>query len=75
MGLLYVWLIGLLQYAIPTLFATVAIFVAFGNRGWMRLVLVPLVATALYYTIFFGLLGLYEAPGSLLEYDAQALFR
>ena len=73
-GVLYVWLVGMFQYLIPTMLATSAVLAAFGNRGWRRLVVVPLVSAALFHAVFFGLLGLYEAPGSVWEYDGRALF-
>lgn len=74
-GFLYVWFIELFQYPLPTLIAAVASLAMFGNRGWGRLVVAPFVATLIYYVLFYGLLGLHEAPGTVWEYDNQAFFR
>lgn len=74
-GLLYVWFVDMFQYAGPTFLAAVATLAMFGNRGWARLAVAPFVATAVYYVLFFGILGLDESPGKLIAFDNQLYFR
>ncbi|MEX2643712.1 MAG: hypothetical protein WD270_09675 [Acetobacterales bacterium] len=74
-GFVYVWLIGLFQYALPTALAAAASLAVFGNRGFARLVVAPIIATLVYYVLFFGVLGLHEQPGSILAFDSQAFFQ
>jgi hypothetical protein len=71
----YIWLIELFQYPAPTFLVAAASLAMFGNRGWRRLLFAPLIATLVYYVLFFGLLGLNEAPGLLWEFDNQVYFR
>lgn len=66
----YVWAITLFQYAIPTAVVMSALLYLFGTRGWIRLTGIPVIAVAVYYFVFFILLGIFEEPGHLLEYDS-----
>ena len=75
MGFLYVWLIVLFQYPLPTFLIVAAALAMFGNRGLGRLLVAPLLATFVYYLVFYGLLGLHEAPGEIWEYENQTFFR
>jgi len=74
-GFTYVWFITMFQYPLPTLIATVGALVMFGNRGWRRLAVTPLISTLVYYIVFYALLGLHEAPGTVWEYDTQWFIR
>ena len=74
-GFGYVWALELFQYALPTVVAATLILMLFGNVGRARLVVAPVVATLIYYVLFFGILGLHEAPGTILEYENQTYFR
>jgi len=71
-GLGYIWLFTLVQYLVPTALAMCLAMALFGNRGWNRLGLVPIVTALAYYLFFFVLLGLHEFPGKLLSYDGKS---
>lgn len=71
----YVWFNEMFQYPLPTALAAVLALAMFGNRNWPRLVAAPILATLIYYVLFYGLLGLHEAPGTVWEYDNQVFFR
>jgi len=74
-GFTYVWFMTMFQYPLPTLVATIATLAMFGNRGLFRLFLIPLIGTLIYYILFYALLGLHEAPGTVWEYDTQWFIR
>ena len=74
-GFAYVWFITMFQYPLPTLIVTVCALAMFGNRGVGRLVVIPLVSTLVYYILFYALLGLHEAPGTVWEYETQWFIR
>lgn len=74
-GFAYVWFMTMFQYPLPTLIATIVTLAMFGNRGLFRLLLVPLIGTLVYYILFYALLGLHEAPGTVWEYDTQWFIR
>jgi len=71
----YVWFITMFQYPLPTFIATIGALAMFGNRGWGRLLVIPLLSTLIYYILFFALLGLHEAPGTVWEYETQWFIR
>lgn len=75
LGFLYVWLLQLAQYLIPTVLVTSAALMLYGNRGIVRLVIVPVIGGLIYYTLFYGVLGLFEAPGTLISYENTAYFQ
>ncbi len=75
LGFLYVWLIEQFQYPIPTFFALSASMAVFGNRGLLRLVVVPAVVTIIFYVVFYGVFGLNEAAGEILSYENDGYFR
>jgi hypothetical protein len=75
MASLYIWAITLFQYALPTLAMTILLIRYFGGRGAVRTVVVPVIAVALYYLIFFVILGVFEEPGSVLSYDTYSFAR
>ncbi|MCI5077383.1 hypothetical protein [Oricola sp.] len=68
----YIEAILLFQYALPTAVAMSLMLYLFGSRGIVRLVVFPIVAVAVYYFVFFVLLGLFEEPGSILRYDSYS---
>lgn len=70
----YAWLVGMFQYLLPTVLATAGAMAVYGNRGVWRLLVVPVMVSVFYYLLFFGVLGLYEQPGTILAYDHQAVF-
>jgi len=74
-GFTYVWCIAMFQYPLPTLIATIFSLMMFGNRGWYRLLAVPLISTLVYYVLFYALLGLHESPGMVWEYETQWFIR
>lgn len=75
MGFFYVWCIELFQYPLPTFFALSGALAMYGNRGATRLVVVPLIVTALFYVVFYGVLGLSETPGAIWNYENEWYFR
>lgn len=75
LGFLYVWLLEQFQYVLPTFFALCVSMAIFGNRGLVRLVVVPAIVTAVFYILFYGVFGLNEAPGEILSYDNAPYFR
>lgn len=74
-GFAYVSFITMFQYPLPTLIATVSALAMFGNQGSVRLVMIPLVSTLVYYILFYALLGLHESPGTVWEYETQWFIR
>jgi len=75
LALLYILFLDMFQYPVSTFIALVTALIIYGNRGYKRLILIPLIATALYYIVFYGLLGLFEEPGTVLSYSNQWYFR
>lgn len=71
---IYLGLINLFQYLLPTMLALSASLAIFGNRGVKWLVIIPVIAAVFYYVIFFGIFRLLEPTGMLLEYDNYYLF-
>lgn len=74
-GVAYLWAIEMFQYALPTVLAGVAALAVFGNRGWGRVLGVALAITLVYYGVFYGVLGMYETPGTVWSYDTRGFFR
>lgn len=75
LGFFYVWLLEQFQYLLPTFFALSASLAIFGNRGGVRLLVVPAVVTVLFYILFYGVFGLNEPPGNILTYENGWYFR
>jgi hypothetical protein len=71
---IYIGLLDLFQYVLPTIVCLSATLALFGNRGVHWLLTGPIVAALLYYTVFFGLFRLLEPRGQILEYDNYYLF-
>ena len=74
-GFAYVLFISMFQYPLPTLVVSAISLAMFGNRGWRRLLLLPLISTLVYYILFYALLGLHESPGTVWEYESQWFIR
>ena len=71
---IYIGLIDLFQYLLPTIVALSASLALFGNRGFKWYVALPVLVSTLYYIIFFGIFRLLESPGRVLAYDNYYLF-
>ena len=74
-ALLYIMLITMFQYPASTFVASFAALMIYGNRGYKRLIVIPLIATVIYYVVFYGVLGLFEEPGTVWSYSNQWYFR
>jgi hypothetical protein len=70
-GGVYIALMTMFQYPLPTFAATVVALVMFDNRGWTRLLVIPLIAALGYYIVFYALLGLHEPPGTVWAYETR----
>ncbi len=70
----YLGLINLFQYLLPTAITLSATLAIFGNRGVKWLVTIPVMASLVYYVIFFGIFRLLEPTGILIEYDNFYIF-
>lgn len=75
LGFLYVWCIELFQYPLPTFAALAGALALYGNRGAVRLLVVPFVVTILFYVVFYGVLGLSESLGTVWSYENEPYFR
>lgn len=71
----YILLIHMFQYPAATFIASFGSLVIYGNSGYKRLIIIPLIATAIYYVVFYGVLGLFEEPGTVWSYSNQWYFR
>jgi len=74
LGFVYVWLLELFQYLLPTIGVLSASLAIFGNRGVARLVVVPVVVAVIFYVLFYGIFGLSEPPGTILTYSNEWYF-
>lgn len=72
---LYVGMLYMFQYPVSTMVATVGALIVYGNSGKRRLILAPFMVTSIYYVTFYGVLGLFEEPGSVWSYSNQWYFR
>lgn len=72
---LYVIMMHMFQYPASTFMALFAALIMYGNRGYRRLLVIPTIAVSIYYLMFFGILGLFEEPGSVWSYSNQSYFR
>jgi hypothetical protein len=75
LGFLYIWLMDMFQYLLPTFLALAAAMAIFGNRGFARLVATPFVVASAFYVLFYGVFGLSEPAGTVWSYDNQWYFR
>ncbi len=74
-GIAYVSLFVMFQYLVPTAIAMSVVLYMFKNRGWVRLGLVPVIASLGFYLLFFGVLSLHEFPGTVVRYDGSQMWR
>lgn len=72
---LYILLIQMFQYPVSTFIASIGAVAIYGNTGFKRLVFIPFIATIIYYVMFYGVLGLFEEPGTVWSYSNQWYFR
>ncbi len=72
-SLLYVAMFQWFGYLMATLLCAVPIYASFGNRNRVSLLVVPLVAIGIFYSLFFGVMGLFDLPGTLV--DTTQFFR
>jgi hypothetical protein len=70
-GGVYIACTTMFQYPLPTIGATAVALAMFGNRGWYRLLAIPLLGTLVYYIVFYALLGLHEPPGTVWAYETR----
>lgn len=71
----YILLIHMFQYPVATFIASIGALIIYGNRGFKRLLIIPLIVTVIYYVVFYGILGLFEEPGTVWSYSNQWYFR
>ena len=71
---MYVGLITLIQYLVPSIICLSATLALFGNRGTQMLFVIPTISMTLYYVIFFGILRLSEPRGLIFEFDNFYIF-
>lgn len=74
LSFLYIWLLVIAQYVLPTILIFSATLALFGNRGWRALVALPIAGTLVFYVLFYGLLGLFEPEGALIAYNSRPIF-
>lgn len=66
-SLLYVLMFQWFGYLLATLICVVPIYISFGNRTAVSVLLLPLVVIGVFYSLFFGVMGLFDLPGSVLD--------
>jgi hypothetical protein len=69
----YVLMFYWFGYLLGTLICAVPIYFIFGNRKTISLVILPLIFIAILYTLFFGVMKLFDMPGQLI--DTTRFFR
>ena len=72
---IYILLIHMFQYPAATFVTSIGALIIYGNRGYKRLIVIPLIVTVVYYVVFYGVLGLFEEPGTVWSYSNQWYFR
>ena len=73
-GFLYVGLMTLIQYLVPSIICLSSTLALFGNRGTRMLFVIPTISMTFYYIIFFGILRLSEPRGLIFEFDNYYIF-
>ena len=66
-GFAYVWLLSATGYIISTAITLVALLFLFGTRSVVKLALITLGGTAIYYGVFIWLMGIYSPVGWLIH--------
>ncbi len=71
---IYILLIDLIQYLVPTALALSATLALFGNRKFKWHLTIPAISSVVYYVLFFGIFRLDEPRGRWIEFDNYYLF-
>jgi hypothetical protein len=66
-GFAYVWLLSATGYIISSAFALAALLILFGTRSALKITLITVVGTAVYYGVFIWLMGVYSPVGWLIH--------
>ena len=66
-GVAYVWLLSATGYIISTAITLVALLFLFGTRSAVKVALITLGGTAVYYGVFIWLMGVYSPVGWLVH--------
>lgn len=66
-GFAYIWLLTATGYIISTAITLPTLLVLFGTSSIRKLVMMTVVGTAIYYFVFFRLMGLYDPAGWLIN--------
>jgi hypothetical protein len=69
-GVVYIAMFWAFGYLLSTFVALLLMLLAFGNRRWRPLILMPLIGTVVYEFVFMGLMGLYDPAGALVDLSA-----
>ena len=72
-GFAYIWLFSATGYLIATAITMASLLVAFGTCNAGKVVVLTIVGTAAYYTIFIWLMGIYDPPGWLINLEMLGL--
>ncbi len=68
-GVAYVVLFHAFGYFVATFLSFVLILLAFGSRNILQIMLISLVGTLIYNFLFMNLMGLYDPPGVLFNFQ------
>lgn len=66
-GFAYIWLLTATGYIISTAITLPTLLVLFGTSSIRKLAIMTIVGTAIYYFVFFRLMGLYDPAGWLIN--------
>ena len=66
-GFAYVWLLSATGYIISTALALAALLILFGTRSAVKIALITVGGTAVYYGVFIWLMGVYSPVGWLIH--------
>ncbi len=72
-GFAYIWLFSATGYLIATAITMASLLVVFGTRNAGKVAVLTIVGTAVYYTTFIWLMGIYDPPGWLINLDMLGL--
>ncbi len=64
---IYVAMFQWFGYLLATVICAIPIYVSFGNRNLFSILVLPAIVIAIFYSVFFGVMGLYDLPGSLID--------
>jgi len=66
-GIVYLISFWAFGYFVATFIAVVLIMLTFGNRNWLLILVISLVAAMVYQFVFMGLMGLFDPPGNITD--------